>query len=791
MLKNYLTTAYRFLIKNQLFTAINTLGLAVSIACTMVIYLYVKNELTFDEFHSDIDRLYILGEGSKEGGEAHEASYYQTVYPALPAMLAELPEIETGTRYFDWNSHLLIAGDKTFLQQVLYVDSTFLQTLSFPLITGDRKTALSKKDQIIISEEIAVKLFNSTDVLGKVITLENDKLYTIGGVLGKVPSNTSIMPRVLLPLSAKEDEPGFIEMGNWYNTVAQVVIKLRPNADVNEIRSKLPAFVKNHYDPAAKERSLKIYPLSHLRQSEARNETFIYGLSSIALFILLIAVINFMNLSIAASLKRLRETGIRKIMGSSKHSILLQFFLEAFLLSLVAIILSLGILQFMLPFLNKLLGMELELSVENLIQIGALSLALAAIIASVAGGYPAMYLSAYNTVNAVKGVIPNYHGKVTLRNSLVVIQFVVSIFMIISVMVASRQVHHMKSADLKFNKENILVADLTSGFKDPKTAGARLRSMITQLEKNPDVLFVSASQNVPGRYWENYNGFISENGTSVGLRQASVGDNYLATYGIKVLEGRDFSRDIPTDTTKVMINKAALEAYGWDSAIGKTLRSNGTDTNFTIIGVFDDFHYRSLQGNIQPLIHYYGGSENIQDASFISIKLMPDKAQGVLAYLQNEWKSLDSWLDFNYFFVDAAFDEQYRSVERTLFLIAFFAIVAIILSCSGIFALTAIAAHQRTKEIGIRKVLGASVTSIVGLLSKDFLKLVIIAMVLAAPLAWYGMNKWLQDFAYPINLDWWIFVLAGLSVLIIAFFTISLQSGKAALSNPVKSLRND
>ncbi len=791
MFKNYLTTAYRFLIKNQLFTAINTLGLAVSIACTMIIYLYVKNELTFDEFHSDIDRIYILGEGSREDGDAHEASYYQTVYPALPAMLAEFPEIETGTRYFDWDGHILIVGDKKIMQQVLHVDSTFLQTLSFPLIAGDPKKALHRKDQIIISEEISLKLFSSTDVVGKVITLENDKQYTVGGVLAKVPSNSSIMPHILLPLAAKESENGFNEMANWYNTIAQVVIKLKPNTDVNQLRAKLPAFVKAHYDPAAKERTLKVYPLSDLRQSAARNQTFIYGLSSIALFILLIAIINFMNLSIAASLKRLRETGMRKIMGSSKRSVLLQFFLEAFLLSIVAIVISLGILQLILPFLNTLLGMELELTVENLMHICTLSLCLAAIIGLVAGGYPALYLSAYNTVNAVKGIIPNYQGKVTLRNSLVVIQFVVSICMIISVIVASRQIHFMKSADLKFNKENILVADLSGGFKDPKVASTRLRGIITQLEKNSNVLSVSASQNIPGRYWENYNGFISEDGTQAGLRQATVGDGYLATYGIKVLEGRDFSPDLRTDTAKAMINRAALKAYGWDSAIGKTLRPNGTDYLYTVIGVFDDFHYRSLEGNIQPLIHFYRGPEHIEHASFISIKLMPDKAQGVLEYLQKEWKSLDPWLDFNYFFVDDTFDEQYRSVERTLFLITFFAIVAIILSCSGIFALTAIAAQQRTKEIGIRKVLGATVTNIVGLLSKDFLTLVIIAMVLAAPLAWYGMSRWLQDFAYPINMDWWIFVLAGVSVLIIAFFTISLQSGKAALSNPVKSLRNE
>src|SRR5688572_3729468 len=317
-----------------------------------------------------------------------------------------------------------------------------------------------------------------------------------------------------------------------------------------------------------------------------------------------------MNLSIAASMKRLRETGMRKVMGSSRKSILLQFFLEAFLLSIVAIIVSLGILQLLLPLLNDTLAMSLKLSAENLTDVALLSIGLALIIGLVAGGYPAVYLSSYKTVNAVKGIIPNYQGKITLRNALVVVQFIVSITMIIGVIVASQQIHYMKNADLRFNRENILVINnLDAGYKDQKAAFQRLQGILNNLEQNPDVISVSVSQNVPGRYWENYNGFIPEGGTEpVGLRQATVDDHYLETYGIKILEGRNFSRQLATDTlNKVMINRAASNALGWDSAIGKTLKSNGTDIDaFTVIGVFDDFHYRSLEGNVQPLIHFYG-----------------------------------------------------------------------------------------------------------------------------------------------------------------------------------------
>jgi putative ABC transport system permease protein len=793
MLRNYLTTAYRFLIKNQLFTGINLTGLAVSIACCMIIYLYIKSELAYDEFHQDVERLYVLGEGSKDENNPEEAAYYQTVYPSLPTMMREFPEIETGTRYFDWEGHVLLAGDKKFMHQVYYVDSTFLETLPFALLSGDPATALHKKDQIVISESIAMKFFNTTDALGKIIELESGRQYIVSAVLGKIPANSSIRPEVLISLLEKDDEKEFSEMANWYNTIAQVVIKVKTNSDIGQLRAKLPAFVKKYYDASAKDRALKIYPLADLRQSTAQNKTFIYGLTCIGTFILLLAVINFMNLSVAASLKRLRETGMRKVMGSSRNSIVLQFFLEAFLLTLLAIAISLGLLQLTLPFLNDSLGMSLELTSATLIDVLFFSGLLAAVIGLIAGGYPALYLSSYNTANAVKGIVPNYQGKITLRNLLVVIQFVVSITMIIGVIVASRQIHFMKTADLKFNRENVLVVNMEAGFRDEKAARARLEKVLHDVGQNPDVSSVSFSQNVPGRYWENYNGFVPEDGTEVvGLRQATVDDSYLETYGIKILEGRNFSRDLSTDTlNKVMINEAARKALGWDTAAGKTLSPKGNERTYTVIGVFDDFHYRSLKGNVQPLIHYYIGPKGVSRASFISLKLMPAKAKTMLSYLQDEWKSLDAWLDFNYFFVDEEFDKQYLDVERTLLLITFFTGVAIVISCSGIFALTAIAAQQRTKEIGIRKVLGASVSNIVALLSLDFLKLVCIAIMVAIPFAWYGMKQWLQDFAYPISLQWWIFILAGFVAIVIAFFTIGLQSVKAALNNPVNSLHND
>jgi putative ABC transport system permease protein len=791
MLRNYFITAFRFLLKNQLFTSINIIGLAVSIACSMLIYMYVKNELTYDEFHADIDRLYIIGEGNNEENP-EEAAYYQTVFPAFPTMAKEFPEIENGARWFDWEQHALMVDDKRFIERIHYVDTGFLQTLSFPLLYGDPAKALLKKDQIVISKQIAEKIFGIVDVVGKEIKTETGNVYSVSGVLDDIPVNSSVRPEVLVSILEKEDQKDFHQLGNWYNTIAQVVIKLKAGTDVNQLRAKLPAFVKQHYHEAAKDRILKIYPFSDLRQSESTNEKYIYGLSSIGVFILLIAIINYMNLSIAASLKRLRETGMRKIMGSGRQSIFVQFFMETSLLSILAFIVGVGFLQLMLPLINEMLSLSLQLTGSYLKDLAIICLSLTILIGLVAGGYPAFYLSSFNTVSAVKGIIPNYQNKATLRNALVVVQFVVSIAMIVGVLVTSRQIRFMKTADLKFNKENVLVAELSGGFQDEKAARRRIKGIVNELRQNADIMSISLSQNVPGRYWESYNGFTPEGQTnSIGLRQATVDDQYLSTFGINVLEGRNFSREIPTDTlNKVMINKAAMEAMGWNSAIGKTLQPKGMDQQLTVIGVFDDFHYRSLEGNVQPLIHYYSGPEG-RNANFLIMKVVPEKAKGIIAFLQKEWKPLDAFTDLTYFFVDEDFNRQYRNVETTLFLIGLFAFVAIVISCSGIFALSAIAAQQRTKEIGIRKVLGASVMSVVSLLSRDFIKLVAIAVVLATPLAWYGMNEWLQDFAYRVGLEWWLFTLAGILAITIAFFTIGVQAIRAAMNNPVNSLRND
>jgi putative ABC transport system permease protein len=348
----------------------------------------------------------------------------------------------------------------------------------------------------------------------------------------------------------------------------------------------------------------------------------------------------------------------------------------------------------------------------------------------------------------------------------------------------------MKTADLKFNRENVLVVNIDAGFKDEKAARPQLKSVINELRSRADIVSLSLSQNVPGRYWGNYNRFNKEDGSDgLSLRKAYVDDQYLPVYDIKVIEGRNFSDQYTDSSNAVMLNSAAVKALGWTTAVGKTLKENGDDHLYTVVGVFDDFHYRSLDGTVEPLIHFY--FNKVQHVNFISLRLAPEAATHVIPELEKQWASLDSWLGLNYFFVDEEFNNQYKGIERTLLLIAIFTCVAIVISCSGIFALSAISAQQRTKEIGIRKVLGATVSNIVGLLSMDYMKLVVVAIALAAPLAGLGMSKWLEEFAYKIDLEWWIFGLAGILALLIAFLTTGFQSIKAARNNPVESLHVD
>jgi putative ABC transport system permease protein len=791
MIRHNTTLALRNFRKNKTHTTINVLGMAIAITSILLIALYVQHELTYDRFHRHLDRIVVLSEQAGADG----ATYEMSVFPALPQLLKEYPSIVNGSRIFDQQRNWLAYGEKEFEERITFVDTGFFEVFTFPLLKGDAKTALNDPSSVVLSAEVARKLFGEKEPIGQTVKFDNGKQLIVRGVLAPLAANSSIDPKVIIPMAALFDfAPWIEEAGDWSNSFTTTFLLLTPAARAKEVEAQLPAFVHKHFSEAARGRTLRLLPFEQLHKKLADNSMYVYGLSCVGLFLLIVACINFINLSIAASLTRIQEVAIRKTLGSSKKQLISQFMTEACMVSCLSVLMGLLLTRILLPVLNGLFDMKLYLDAWNNPSFIMLLVSLAMGVGILAGLYPSLYFSAIKPVRALKGKAPGQSGNGKVRQGLVVVQFVIAVFLITGTLLVFRQIHFMKEADLRFDRENILVVDLNLGYKDEKTAKSQINFILNELQRKPEIAGFSTSENIPGRYWANYNGFVPAGWTKepVSLRQATVDEGYLPTYGIKLIEGRNFSAAIAADTAlAVMINRAAMQAFGWETAVGKKLREYGGDTDMYIVGVMDDFHYQSLQGKVEPLIHFFSGPAKLENNNFLSIKVKLQHAAPVLSYLQNEWKNIPSRKDFSYFFVEEEFNKQYTSVERSLLLITFFTIITILIACAGIFALTSLSTRLRSKEIGIRKVLGAGIPNIVGLFFTGFAKLVLLANLIAWPLVYYAIHLWLQNFAYQTNISPWMFALSSFVTMVIALLTISYQTIKAALANPVKSLRSE
>ncbi|MFN7116266.1 MAG: ABC transporter permease [Saprospiraceae bacterium] len=789
MLRNYITLAIRNLTRRGLFSLINITGVTIGIVSITLIFLYVQNELTYDHFHEKADRIFVLEENG---------AYPQTVFPALPELRREYPVIEDGTRILEWEQYWLQYGDKEVQEPVMQVDTGFFNVFSFPLLQGNAATALQNPGGIILSKEVADALFGKEDPIGKVLKTNEEKQYTVVGVLAPIPPNSSLRIRTLAPLTERLNNKDFLETANWYNSFSSTYLLLKPGTDPQALEKQLPDFIRRHYAEGAKDRTLAMLDFDTLYEKYIGNSSYIKALFWIAIFILVVVCINFINLTTAVSFSRMREVAVRRLIGSSKSQLNGLFLTESILVSSVATVLGLGLVQVSLKWLNEKLNLSLTL---NLSQNYPLLLCLAGIIlflALCAGVYPAVQLATVNAIQALKGEMNKGRSNpFNLRNALIIIQFSIAIILIVGSLTVFRQIDFMKNADLNFNKENVLVLDLSLDYRDPKQALQSINQTLDDLRNHTQVKAFSTTSVIPGQYWENYNVFFptgNEN-TTIRLRHSGIDDGYLTTYGIKLLAGRNFNAQLASDTaeTKVLINKTAAKEFGWqpEAAVGKVLHSKGTDLRLEVVGVMDDFHYRSLDGEIEPILHYFDGAANVQNNRYLSIRLQPGSASSMVQLLEKRWKQIPSRLPLSYFFIDEAFNRQYESVERTLLLATIFTMVTILIACAGIFGLTILMVQKRVKEIGIRKVLGADVSSIVVMLSKDFLRLVLIAVLIATPLAWWAMNQWLEDFAYRVGIDLWVLILSGMLALFIAFATVSIQAIRAAVMNPVHSLRSE
>lgn len=815
MIKNYLKVAWRNLMKNKMFSFINVLSLAIGLTCCMLITLYLLHELRYDTYHKNGNRIYQLGTVFvKEGKEDRTAN---TPAPIAKAMQMEFPEIEKTTRLLR-----AFADDKTLLQykpsngdlRSFYessgylADSSFFQVLTYHFKEGNPNTALTEPNTIVLSDEIAKKIFGNKSALNKVIHISSS---TNGDIDSKVtgvfiPSSvpTHIDAKFFMSAGGGTarnmfDRPNDLASNNMFYTY----FLLKPGADAKRLEAKFPAFIEKYAGKDLKAmgfykkqfltqiKDIHLYSNTSSNVTASGSVTYLYILASIALFTLLIACVNFMNLSTARSSKRSAEVGVRKVLGAERSSLVRQFMGESVMMSMLAFFFALLFTSLLLPLFAKVSGKEIVFSFQqhNILILGFLALAI--VTGLIAGIYPAFYLSSFQPIKVLKGRISNSLAAISLRKALVVFQFVISAGLIIAAVTIGDQMNYLRSKDLGFEKDQQVVIPLRS-----QPSKKSYLSLKNELQNNPQIQRVGASMYYPGIINPSDMPLYNEGDNMNNSKRFFmnwVDENFLTTLGIQPLAGRVFSKDFPDDTSsRMVINLEGSKQMGFSSpqqAIGKKLLIDwqGQTYRWEIIGVVKDFHFKDLHSQIEP----YGFQLNNRPQYNYAIAHLKGNISATLKSVEAAWRKLNPNEPLEYSFLDDDFQKNYEADNRLSLIVRNFTIIAILISCLGLFGLATFSAEQRTKEIGIRKVLGASVQSIVGLLSKEFLLLVVIAIVIASPLAWWAMNKWLQNFAYRTSIEWWVFVVAALIAVLIALLTISSQAIKAALANPVKNLRTE
>jgi len=771
---------------------INLVGLSSGLACTLLIYLWVNDELNFDKFHANDAQLFQVIERSEENGQViiHEA----TQGPLAAAMEKDLPEVVSAVSVMSLAREGIFLtmknGDKTAKPTGIFASRSFFEVFSFPLAAGNPKQVLSDRNAIVVSENVAQNLFGSVEqALGKSIEWEVmglKKQSVVSGVFEPLPANNSMDFDFVLTqeLLLNEIHPNGQK---WWNEGPQTYLLLKKGTDINQFNAKIANFIEGYFPETIFTTSVRPYSSAYLYgnyengvQSGGRID-YVRLFSLIALFVLVIACINFMNLSTAKASRRQKEVGIKKAIGSTRGTLIAQFLGEAICMALLSLIGAFGLAALLLPQFNSLTDKQLSLDFSPALVGAALGVTL--LTGFVSGSYPAFYLSRFKPALVLKGQIKNSFGEVLARNGLVVFQFAISLILIVGVTVIYQQIEYVQSKNLGYDKANILYFD-----KDGKVSQTP-EDFLAAMKKIPGVVNASAIQQtiVGGGSSSTYG--IEWPGKSdkdlIDFVVRAVDFEMIETFGIPIKEGRSFSKDFGAEDSKLIFNETAIKVMGLKDPVGTPVKMWGEDK--TIIGVVKDFHIASLHEPIAPMVFMY----RPENTSMIMAKIEAGREKETIDQLQQFYTAYNPGYVFNFKFLDDEYQALYLSEQRISKLSRYFAGLAILISCLGLFGLAAFTAEQRTKEIGIRKVLGASVASVVGLLSKEFLKLVGIALVLATPLAWFLMQKCLSGFAYRIELEWWTFAVAGLAAILIAFFTVGYQSVKAAVADPVKSLRSE
>jgi putative ABC transport system permease protein len=806
MFKNYLKTAWRNLMKHKTFSFINIAGLSIGITICFIIMLFVQDELSYDRFNKNADRIVrVIFQADINGGKINESN---VMPPVAAAMKNDYPEVEDATRLNVAGAPKITYKDKSFKDdELVFVDPNFFSIFTLPLIEGDAKKALKEPNTLVITKAFAKKYFGNEDPIGNILVFPDNKnaSFKVTGVIDRVPANSHFHFDVFGSMTGLDEAKSDSWMGSNFFTY----LLLKPGYSYKKLEAKLPGMVEKYMGPQIQQNmgislsqfrtkgnelgftlqpltSIHLHSHANYELSAPGNALYVYIFGAIAIFMLLIACINFVNLSTASASKRAKEVGVRKVIGSGKIQLVKQFLIESALLVFIALLISCIIIELALPLFNSISGKNLTFGFD--IKVIASFITFGLFVSIVAGLYPAFFLSSFKPIAVLKGKLTPGNKSFGLRSSLVVFQFFISVGLIISTIVVWQQMKYIQHKNLGYDKEQLLTVPNSYAL------GKNESVYEEELLRDPRVVNATISSYKPAGPSSGGNALAYPEGHDNQIMKTTeyhVDEQYIPTLGMHIAAGRNFSKDFATDSTGMIINESAAKAFGWGiiNAVGKTIiRENsnrGTNVPYHVIGVVKDFNFQSLHEPISPLLM------TLEPDWGLIFKVKTADIQGLLSTMKKQWDKFNTGEPFTYTFMDDLYNKTYAAEQKTGIILNIFAMLTLFVACLGLFGLATYTAEQRTKEIGIRKVLGASITQVTRMLSKDFIKLVFIACLIAFPLSYWAMNKWLQSFAYRINISMWVFVIAGVAAIMIALITVSFQAIKAAIANPVKSLRTE
>jgi putative ABC transport system permease protein len=803
MFKNYFKTAWRNITRNKLFSAINILGLSLGIALCLTIMLYVQDELSYDKFNKNADNIVrVVFHANLNGGKIDESV---AMAPVAQTMKKDFPEVQDAVRLLGLGTQKVIYQDKIFKDdRFVLADPQFFSMFTIAFVEGDSKTALLHPGTVVITKSTAEKYFGKENAIGKTLAInDNTNKYNVTGVIEDIPANSHFHFDMFGTMIGFQQANSDSWLGGSFHTY----LLLKSGTDLKKMEARLPAMVEKYMGPQIQQQmglslqqfrtkgnslGFALQPLKdiHLNSNTTTefepggNATYIYIFGGVAIFMLIVACINFINLSTAGASKRAKEVGVRKVAGSGKFQLISQFLSESMLISLFALLIAFVFMQLAFPAFNNISGKQLSFGIKA----GLACIGLGLLVGMVAGTYPAFYLSSFRPIAVLKGKLTSNHKSFGLRSGLVVFQFFISVVLIIGTIVVYQQMKYIQTKDLGFRKEQLITIPNSYALGNNQLAYKQ------QMMRDPRIVNATMSYYKPAGP-SNYNNALAfpqgNNNNVVDGVDFHVDENYIPVFGMKLVSGRNFSRDFASDSSAIILNETAASALGWNSlnAINKTvIRQNsdkGNNYPFHVIGVIKNFNFKSLHEAISPLYM------TLQPEGGLIFKIRVTDIANLLATMKKQWDSFHPEEPFTYAFMDDLFNQTYAAEQKTGTILNIFSVLTIFVACLGLFGLATYTAEQRTREIGIRKVLGASMPQITEMLSKDFLKLVSIASLIAFPIAWWAMNKWLQGFAYRVSIGWWVFAIAGMMALLIALVTVSWQAIKAAMANPVRSLRSE